>query len=81
MCEVTSQTRLDKIFFVRSSRISVDLLSYESKTTDKQEQYDWRAEKNLGGSEYIMPSFGGKMPLFHTSGFSSKAVRVCNILS
>ena len=24
-------------------RIRVDLLSYESKTTDKREQYDWRA--------------------------------------
>ena len=22
---------------------------YESKTTEKQEQYDWRAEKNLDG--------------------------------
>ena len=29
-----------------SSRIIVDLLSYERKTTDKREQYDWRAEKN-----------------------------------
>ena len=36
-------------FFLRSSQIRVILLSYESKTTDKQEQYDWRPEKNLGG--------------------------------
>ena len=34
-------------FFLRSSRIGVDLLSYESKTTDKREQYDWMVEKNL----------------------------------
>ena len=32
-------------FFLRSGRNRVDLLSYESKMTDKQEQYDWRAEK------------------------------------
>ena len=36
-------------FFVRSSRIRVDLLSYESKTTDKRQQNDWRAKKNLDG--------------------------------
>ena len=35
------------IFFLRSSRIRFDLLSYESKPTDKREQYDWRAEKSL----------------------------------
>ena len=33
------------IFFLRSSRIRVDLLSYESIPTDKREHYDWRAEK------------------------------------
>ena len=33
--------------FLWSSRVRVNLLSYESKTTDKREQYDWRAEKNL----------------------------------
>ena len=36
-------------YFLQSSRIRVDLLSYESKRTDKREQYDWRAEKNLDG--------------------------------
>ena len=36
-------------FFLQSSRIRVDRLSYESKTTDKREQYDWRADKNLDG--------------------------------
>ena len=36
-----------QIFFLRSSRIEVDLLSYESKPTDKPEQYDWMAEKIL----------------------------------
>ena len=33
--------------FLWSGRNRVDLLSYESKTTDKREQYDWKAEKNL----------------------------------
>ena len=37
-------------FFQQSSRIMVNLLSYESKATDKREQYDWRAEKNWTGS-------------------------------
>ena len=36
------------IFFRRSSRIRVDLLSYESKPTYKWEQYDWRAAKKIG---------------------------------
>ena len=36
-------------FFLRSSCIRVDLLLYESKTTDKRGQYDWRAEKILNG--------------------------------
>ena len=36
-------------FILRSSRIRVDLLSYESIPTDKRWQYDWRAEKNLDG--------------------------------
>ena len=40
-------------FFVRSSRIRVDLLSYESKTTDKQQQNYWIAEKNWTGSSKI----------------------------
>ena len=37
------------IFFLRSRRIRVNLLTYERKMTDKWEQYDWRAEKNLDG--------------------------------
>ena len=32
---------------LRSSRNRINLLSYESKLTDKREQYDWRAQKNL----------------------------------
>ena len=36
-------------FFVRSSRIRVDLLSYDSKPTDKREQNYWKAKKNLDG--------------------------------
>ena len=46
---------LDQIFFLRSSRNKVDLLSYESKTTDKRGQYDWKAEKNLDGYLYVVP--------------------------
>ena len=34
-------------FFLRYHRFRVDLLSYESKTADKQELYNWRAEKYL----------------------------------
>ena len=36
-------------FFVRSRRIRVNLLSYENKSTDKRQQNDWRAKKNLDG--------------------------------
>ena len=36
-------------FFLRPSRIRVDLLPYESKPTDKREQNDERAEKKLDG--------------------------------
>ena len=37
------------LFFQPSSRVRVDLLSYESKPTDKQEQYDRMAEENWTG--------------------------------
>ena len=43
------RTRPD--FFLRSSRIIVNLLSYESNATDKQEQYNVMADKNLDGKE------------------------------
>ena len=33
-----------------SSRIRVDLLSYDSKPTEIQGQYDWTVEKNWTGS-------------------------------
>ena len=36
-------------FFLRSSRIRVDLLSLESKPTEKREQYNWRAKKIFDG--------------------------------
>ena len=39
------------IFFLQFSRNRVNLLSYESKPTDKWEQCDWRAEKNWTGSQ------------------------------
>ena len=45
----SSHSNSRPIFFVRSSRIRVDLLSYESKLTDKRQQNDWRAKKNLDG--------------------------------
>ena len=35
--------------FVLSSRIKDDLLAYESKPTDKREQYNWMLEKKLDG--------------------------------
>ena len=35
------------------SRIRVELLSYESKPTDKRGQYDWRDEKNLDGDSNL----------------------------
>ena len=40
-------------FYLQSSRIRVDLLSYESKTTDKRQQNDCRAKKNLDGSIHL----------------------------
>ena len=48
---------LDQFFFLRSSRIRVGLLSYESKLTDKRGQYDWRAEKNLDGYVFLSSMF------------------------
>ena len=44
-------------FFFQSSRIRVDLLSYEGKPTDEREQCDWKAEKNLDGKpdETVFP--------------------------
>ena len=36
-------------FFLLSRRIRVDLLSYESKTIDKREQYSWSIAKYLYG--------------------------------
>ena len=45
----TVQSATRPIFFLRSIRNEVDLPSYESKMTDKQEQNDWTDEKNLDG--------------------------------
>ena len=42
-----------KVFFLPSSRIRVDLLSYQSKPADKRGQYNSRAEKNLDGFFYL----------------------------
>ena len=49
--DVNEHAQPVQICFLRSSRIRVDLLSYESKPTDKREQYDWRAEKNFDGKQ------------------------------
>ena len=40
-----------QLLSLRSSRIGDDLLSYESKSTDKREQINWRAEKNWTGTQ------------------------------
>ena len=45
-------TPLDQIFFC-DRRIRVNLLSYESKITDKGGQCDWRAVKIWTGTSYI----------------------------
>ena len=42
-CDTTTQPN----FFLRSSRNKVDLLSFENKTTDKREQYDWMGGKKI----------------------------------
>ena len=42
-------------FFLWSSRIRVNLFSYESKPTEKRVQYDWRVEKNLAGLCWFFP--------------------------
>ena len=42
-----SSSRIALVYQSFFSRMIVDLLSYERKTTDKREQYDWIAEKNL----------------------------------
>ena len=46
-----SATRPD--FFLRSSCIRVNLVSYERKTTDKQGQNNWMAEKTCSGSAHL----------------------------
>ena len=44
----TKKFRIKRLH-LRSNPIRMDLLLYESKLTEKREQYDWRAEKNLAG--------------------------------
>ena len=66
-------------FFSRSSRIRVDLLSYESKTTVKQEQYDFRAEKKLDGKfQFLAASF---FPPEKWLTFTIEIVNLCELLS
>ena len=56
MCRATNisaASRLD--FLLRSSRIRVNLLSYDSKPTDKREQYNWMSEFFLDGIAKLIP--------------------------
>ena len=59
-------------FFLRSGRIRVDLLSYESKTTDKREQYDWRTEKNLDGMDNPLPKNTGSGVCQYPKGLADR---------
>ena len=53
--------------FLQSSRNRVDLQSYESKPTDKQEQYDCRAMKSLDGwSKQDLKKIGTDLPELNT---------------
>ena len=45
-------------FFLRSSRIRINLLSCESKTTDKRQQNAWRAKKNLDRQDNDCETYG-----------------------
>ena len=45
----TRRTIVVRIFFLRFSRIRVDLPEYNGKTTDKREQYDGMSGKHLSG--------------------------------
>ena len=69
----TLTDNLNQLVFLRSSRIRVDLLSYERKPTDKREQYDWRVEKNLDGTRFSQTTYQcfdlGKMIRVHQSAF------------
>ena len=40
-------------FFLRPSRIRVNLFMYKSKPNDKRDQYDWMAEENLRKNENV----------------------------
>ena len=42
---------------MKVSLLGIDLLLYESKTTDKQEQDNWRTEKKLDGSSMTWEVF------------------------
>ena len=52
----SSSTRTD--YFLQSSCIGVDLLSYDSKKTDKWEQYDWMAGIFIGQVAYLWGTIG-----------------------
>ena len=47
---ITAERYIPVQFFVQSRYIRVDLLSYESKPTDKREKYNLMAGKNWAGN-------------------------------
>ena len=54
-----SKMAATNVYVIANSRIRVDMLSHESKTTEIQGQYDWRAEKNLDrGGVVLILAFG-----------------------
>ena len=52
-------------FFLQPSRIRVDLLSCESKPTDKREQYNWMDKKNSDGQSGLKQISAKKFCPFH----------------
>ena len=62
--------------FLRSSRIGVDLVSYESKLTDKRKQYDWMPGKKFERVFclyfcYLIPSINESFNSVPASHFAS----------
>ena len=66
-------------FFLRFRR-TVDLLSYDSKTTDKRGQYVWRAKKKMDGMFIIRPVLTGINRLkLEANGIARSFFRNCQI--
>ena len=56
------------------NRIRVDRISYESKTTDKRQQNDCRAKKNLGGLLRLITT-GLRKKIRRVVGFGRESMR------